>query len=73
MDNPGSAWAIIIANPELREGLIRDAARSRRSSQSANNRLKLRRWLGLVVPGLGTHPQPAVLPDATPMPIAEVK
>ena len=73
MDSPGHAWAIILSNPELREGLIREAARSRRDHQSASSRLALRRWLGIVVRSLARHPEPAVLPDARPLPVAEVK
>jgi len=73
MDNPGFAWAVILNNPELREGLIREAARSRRSNRSASKRPTLPRWLGLVVRKLASHPESAVLPDAKPIPVAGVE
>jgi len=73
MDDPGFAWAVILSNPELRQGLIREAAHSRRSERSASNRPTLRLWLGLVVRRLASHPDSATLPDAKPMPAAGVE
>jgi hypothetical protein len=52
MNNPGSAWAVILSNPELREGLIREAARHNRSDGVASSIPRLRRWLGVVVRAL---------------------
>jgi hypothetical protein len=73
MDSPGHAWAIILSNPELREGVIREAARSRRSCQSASNQRTLWRWLGIVVRRFAARPELAVVPDARPMPVTEVE
>ena len=73
MDNPGVAWAVILNNPELRQGLIREAARSRRSNRPASTRPTLRRWLGLVVRALGSHPESATVPDPKPVPVARVE
>jgi hypothetical protein len=73
MDNPGFAWAVILNNPELRQGLIREAAGSHRSDRSASNRPTPRRWLGLVVRRFDFHPESAVLPDAKPTPAAGVE
>ena len=72
MDNPGSAWAVILSNPELRQTLIREAARPHRSDRSASNRPSLPRWLGLLVRRLAPHPESAALPDPNPMPVAGV-
>ena len=40
MDNPGTAWAVILNDPDLRQGMIREAERSRRSAQVRSRSLK---------------------------------
>src|SRR5262245_66692861 len=55
MDNPGAAWAVILSNPDLREGVIREAERSHRFHR-APVAPPVSRWLILVVRALASHP-----------------
>jgi hypothetical protein len=71
MDNVGTAWAVILQNPELRERLIREAARSRRSDQAAS-RPTLRRWLVLAVRSFAARPMPTTHVDPRPVPVTDV-
>jgi hypothetical protein len=73
MDNPGAAWGIILSNPELREGILREAARSRRSDRALNSGPTLRRWLGVVVRALSSRPKPTAQQDPRPVPVAGVE
>jgi hypothetical protein len=70
MDNPGAAWAVIISNPELRQGLIREAARSRRSDRAASSRRYFRQWLILVARGLVSRLKPTTELDPRPVTLA---
>ena len=69
MDNRGSASAVILSDPELREGVIREAVRCHRSDGVANSVPRLRRWLGVVVRALANNCQ-AVAPVLTLAPRA---
>lgn len=69
MDSPGAAWAIILSNPELRDGQIREAARSRRRDRAASGRSTLRHWLDLVVRALASRPKRPMYQDSKPVPV----
>ena len=67
----GDCYAIILNDPELRRGLIRDADRSDRSGQAANSEV-LRRWFAHALHGLATHIDPASQTvDLTPAPAGQ--
>ena len=70
MDNPGAAWAVIISNPELHQGLIHEAARSRRSDRTGSVRRNFRQWLMLVARGLATRLKPTTQLDPRPVTLA---
>jgi hypothetical protein len=69
MEHVGSEYVIILNDPQLRQGLIRDANRSRRSNQTPSSRQVLRRWLACVLTGLGSRLEPtSPKPDPRPAP-----
>jgi hypothetical protein len=70
MDNPGTAWAVILNNPELRQGMIREAAGSGRSDAPGSTRPMLRHWLGVVVQRLTSRPKQTTHLDPTPVSVA---
>jgi hypothetical protein len=45
LDSPGSAFGVIISNPELRQGLIRDGYRSHRAARPTSSGRSLGAWL----------------------------
>ena len=55
----GDCYAIILNDPELRRGLIRDADSSGRSGQAANGSEFLRQWFAHALLGLSTRVDPA--------------
>jgi len=59
MDHLGSEYAVIINDPHLRQGIIRDAGRSRRSGLGANSSQMLRRWLADALHELASCVDPA--------------
>jgi hypothetical protein len=65
MDNPGATWAVILSNPELRDGQIREAAQSRRRDRAVSGTSTLRRWFGFVVRTLAFHPQRPISQDSS--------
>jgi hypothetical protein len=59
MEHFGSEYTVILNDPQLREGLIRDAHRSRRSGRRANRSHVLRVWFAHVLHGLASRVDPA--------------
>jgi hypothetical protein len=60
MESIGDCYAVILNNPELRKGLIRDTERSHRTSPTANSTRVLRRWFALALHGLAFRVDPAL-------------
>jgi hypothetical protein len=59
MESIGGCYAFILSDPELRQGLIRDAERSRRRGLTANSSHVLRRWFVDALHGLASRVDPA--------------
>jgi hypothetical protein len=59
MEHIGSEFIVVLNDPQLRQGLIRDAERSRRSGQGANGSHVLRRWFAQTLHGLASRVDPA--------------
>jgi hypothetical protein len=59
MESIGDCYAVILNDPELRQGLIRDAERSRRTGLTTNSTRMLRRWFALALHGLAFRVDPA--------------
>jgi hypothetical protein len=69
METPGAAWAVILSNPELRQGLIREATRARRSGRAASRGPALRRLFAHALHGLAFRVDPiSRTPDLRPAP-----
>jgi hypothetical protein len=69
MDHAGAEYAVILHDPELRQGLISQAQRSHGSPPTASRKRALRRWLAGALRGVAARVEPAssVL-DHRPMP-----
>jgi len=67
MEHVGTEYLIILNDPQLRQGLIRDADRSRRSDQTARSQQVLRRWLAHSLNGLALRLEPTS-PNPDPRP-----
>ena len=59
MEHLGAAYGVILNDPQLREGLIRDAERSRRSGGGADRGHALRGWFAHVLHRLAARIDPA--------------
>jgi hypothetical protein len=69
MEHCGAEYAVILHDPDLRDGLIREAQRSRRSPRIASGNRATRRWLAAALRGVASRiePVPGVLdPRAAP-------
>jgi hypothetical protein len=73
MDNPGAAWAVILSNPELRDGQIREAARSRKRDRAVSGTSTLRRSFDFVVRTLAFHPKRPISQDSGSVWVAGVE
>ena len=71
MDHLGAEYCVILNDPELRRGLIREAARMRRAAHAAGTRRSLRIWLTLIVRRLTSRPEPRTTLDLRPAPVPE--
>jgi hypothetical protein len=58
MEDIGSAYAILLNNPQLRAGLIAEAERSQRHSKKSGASLRLRFGLAHVLQALAVRIQP---------------
>jgi hypothetical protein len=74
MESMGDCYAFILSDPKLRQGLIRDAERSRRRGLTANSTRVLRRWFALALHGLAFRVDPAPRPlDLPPAPASRIE
>ena len=62
MEDFATYYAIVLNNPELREGLIREAERSRRFGQNSSTSRLVRGWLARTLRGLAAHVEPSAVP-----------
>ena len=62
MEHIGAQYGVILNDPQLRQSLIRDADRSRRSGLAANSSQVLRRWFADTLHGLASRVDPAARP-----------
>jgi hypothetical protein len=60
MELVGAAHGIILNDPHLREGLIRDSERARPRRPKQKRNFRIRRWLALALHGLASRIDPAV-------------
>ena len=69
------AWyGFIFNDPELRNGQIRDAERSRRTGLTTNSTQVLRRWFALALHGLAFRVDPASRTvDLRPAPVSGIE
>jgi hypothetical protein len=55
----GTEYFVILSDPQLRQGMLRDAERSRRAGQGAQAGHVLRRWLAQTLHRLASRVDPA--------------
>ena len=55
MEHIGSEYIVMFNDPQLRQGLIREANRSRRSGLATNSTHALRQWFANALHGLAAH------------------
>jgi hypothetical protein len=60
MEPVGAAYGIILNDPQLREGLIRDSERFRPPRPKRGRTFRIRRWLAFALHGLASRIDPAV-------------
>lgn len=59
MEHLGATYGVILNDPELRQALIHDADRSRRSSLATQGSHRLRQLFALALHGLASRVDPA--------------
>jgi hypothetical protein len=59
MEYIGSEFIVMLNDPQIRHGMIRDAERSPRSGQGAKGSHVLRRWFAQTLHGLASRVDPA--------------
>ena len=68
MEHVGSEYIVILNDPELREGLVRDANRSRRLGHGAIGSHPFRRWFAPALHGLAYSVDPPSRATLRPAP-----
>jgi hypothetical protein len=58
MNYPGVEYGVILSDPGLRRGVVRETHAARRSAQTTGSSLILRRWLALTLHLLATRIDP---------------
>ncbi len=59
MEHIGSEFIVILNDPQIRQGMLRDAERSPRSGQGVKGSHMLRRWFAQMLHGLAFRVHPA--------------
>jgi hypothetical protein len=74
MEHIGSEYIVMFNDPQLRQGLIREANRSRRSGLATNSTHALRQWFANALHGLAARVDPTSrTADLRPAPASTIQ